>query len=123
VVYVPTVGETPGLEGYSAGSWQGIIGPAKLSPELIMKLHNEVKRVIALPDVAERLTSPGSRPRRKRTGDGTLARLRKGQVGEGGEGERLQAGVDYVARFFASRAPSDTVVLARSSPWPSQVLM
>ena len=24
---VPTVGETPGLEGYSAGSWQGIIGP------------------------------------------------------------------------------------------------
>jgi tripartite-type tricarboxylate transporter receptor subunit TctC len=62
---VPTIGETPGLEGYSAGSWQGIIGPAKLSPELVMKLHNEVKRVIALPDVAEKLTSLGSRPQAK----------------------------------------------------------
>jgi tripartite-type tricarboxylate transporter receptor subunit TctC len=65
VVYVPTVGETPGLEGYSAGSWQGIIGPAKLSPELVMKLHNEVKRAIALPDVAEKLKSLGSRPQAK----------------------------------------------------------
>ena len=63
--HVPTIGETPGLEGYSAGSWQGIIAPAKLSSELVMKLHNEVKRVIALPDVAERLTSLGSRPQAK----------------------------------------------------------
>jgi tripartite-type tricarboxylate transporter receptor subunit TctC len=62
---VPTVGETAGLEGYSAGSWQGIIGPAKLSPEIIAKLYNEVKRVIALPDVAERLTALGSRPQAK----------------------------------------------------------
>ena len=62
---VPTVAETPGLEGYSAGSWQGIIAPAKLSSELVMKLHNEVKRVIALPDVADRLTSLGSRPQAK----------------------------------------------------------
>jgi len=62
---VPTVGETPGLEGYSAGSWQGIIGPAKLSPDIVNKLHNEVKRIIALPDVAERLTSLGSRPQVK----------------------------------------------------------
>ena len=62
---VPTVGETPGLEGYSAGSWQGIIGPAKLSPDIVNKLHNEVRRIIALPDVAERLTSLGSRPQVK----------------------------------------------------------
>ena len=62
---VPTVAETPGLEGYSAGSWQGIIGPAKLSTDIINRLHNEVKRIIALPDVAERLTSLGSRPQAK----------------------------------------------------------
>ena len=59
---VPTISETRGLEGYSAGSWQGIIGPAKLSPDIVNKLHNEVRRVIALPDVAERLTTLGSRP-------------------------------------------------------------
>jgi tripartite-type tricarboxylate transporter receptor subunit TctC len=62
---VPTVGETPGLEGYSAGSWQGIIGPAKLSTDIVNKMYNEVKRIIALPDVAEKLTSLGSRPQVK----------------------------------------------------------
>jgi len=62
---VPTVGETPGLEGYSAGSWQGIIGPAKLSTDIVNKLHNEVRRTIALPDIAEKLTSLGSRPQVK----------------------------------------------------------
>jgi tripartite-type tricarboxylate transporter receptor subunit TctC len=59
---VPTVAETPGLEGYTAGSWQGIIGPAKLSADIVNKTYNEVKRVIALPDVAEKLTSLGARP-------------------------------------------------------------
>ena len=62
---VPTIAETPGLEGYSAGSWQGIIGPSKLSPDIIGKIHNEVKRIIALPDVSEKLTSLGSRPQAK----------------------------------------------------------
>jgi tripartite-type tricarboxylate transporter receptor subunit TctC len=62
---VPTIAETPGLEGYNAGSWQGIIAPAKLSPDIIAKIHNEVKRIIALPDVAERLTALGSRPQAK----------------------------------------------------------
>ena len=62
---VPTVGETPGLEGYSAGSWQGIIAPAKLSPEIVNRMYNEVRRVVALPDVSEKLTALGSRPQVK----------------------------------------------------------
>jgi tripartite-type tricarboxylate transporter receptor subunit TctC len=62
---VPAVSETPGLEGYSAGSWQGIIGPAKLSADIVNRIHNDVKRAIALPDVAEKLTSLGSRPQAK----------------------------------------------------------
>jgi tripartite-type tricarboxylate transporter receptor subunit TctC len=63
--HVPTVGETPGLEGFSSGSWQGIVGPAKLAPEIVNKLYNEVKRIIALADVSEKLTSQGSRPQAK----------------------------------------------------------
>ncbi len=59
---VPTIAETPGLEGFNAGSWQGIIGPAKLPPEIIHKVYNEVKRIVALPDFNEKLTSQGSRP-------------------------------------------------------------
>lgn len=62
---VPTVAETPGLEGYSAGSWQGIIAPAKLPPEIVTRLHNEVRRIVASPDFAEKLTSQGSRPQAK----------------------------------------------------------
>jgi tripartite-type tricarboxylate transporter receptor subunit TctC len=62
---VPTVAETPGLEGYSAGSWQGILGPAKMPPEIVSKLYNEVKRIVALPDFSEKLTSLGSRPQAK----------------------------------------------------------
>ena len=63
--HVPTVAETPGLEGYSAGSWQGMLGPAKLPAEIINKLYNEVKRIVALPDFSEKLTSQGSRPQAK----------------------------------------------------------
>ena len=62
---VPTIAETPGLEGYNTGSWQGILGPAKLSAEIINKTYNEVKRIIALPEVGEKLTSQGSRPQAK----------------------------------------------------------
>ncbi len=62
---VPTIAETPGFVGFNAGSWQGIIGPAKLSPEIINKLYNEVRRIVALPDFNEKLTSQGSRPQAK----------------------------------------------------------
>jgi tripartite-type tricarboxylate transporter receptor subunit TctC len=62
---VPTVAETPGLEGYNAGSWQGILGPAKLSAEIVNKTYNEVKRIVATPDFNEKLTSQGSRPQAK----------------------------------------------------------
>jgi tripartite-type tricarboxylate transporter receptor subunit TctC len=62
---VPTIAETPGLEGYNAGSWQGILGPAKLPADTVNKIYNEVKRVIALPDINEKLTSQGSRPQAK----------------------------------------------------------
>lgn len=62
---VPTIAETPGLEGYSAGSWQGILGPAKLPPEIVNKLYNEVKRIVATLEFSEKLTSQGSRPQAK----------------------------------------------------------
>ncbi|MEQ1773583.1 MAG: tripartite tricarboxylate transporter substrate binding protein [Burkholderiales bacterium] len=63
--HVPTIAETPGLEGYSAGSWQGILGPAKLPADIVNKIYNEMKRIVALPDINEKLTSQGSRPQAK----------------------------------------------------------
>jgi len=63
--HVPTVAETPGLEGFNAGSWQGILGPARMPTEIVNRTYNEVKRIIALPEINEKLTSQGSRPQAK----------------------------------------------------------
>jgi tripartite-type tricarboxylate transporter receptor subunit TctC len=62
---VPTVAETPGLEGFNAGSWQGMLGPAKLPADIVNKTYNEVKRIVATPEFSEKLTSQGSRPQTK----------------------------------------------------------
>ena len=66
---VPTIAETPGLDGYNAGSWQGILGPAKLSPDIVNKLYTEVRRIVATSDFSEKLTSQGSRPQAKTPAD------------------------------------------------------
>ncbi len=53
------------MGGCNASSWQGIIGPAKLPAEIVNKTYNEVKRIITLPDINEKMTSQGSRPQAK----------------------------------------------------------
>jgi len=58
----PTVGETPGLQGFVTGSYQGIMGPGKLSPEVVNKMNAEVRRILALPDIKEKLASQGTTP-------------------------------------------------------------
>ena len=62
---VPAVAETRGLEGFSSGSWQGILAPAKTPPDIISKIYNEAKRIVATPDFTEKLTAMGSRPQAK----------------------------------------------------------
>jgi tripartite-type tricarboxylate transporter receptor subunit TctC len=59
---VATVSETAGLEGFVTGSWQGILAPAKTSPEIIAKLNAEVNRVMLLPDMKEKLAAQGTTP-------------------------------------------------------------
>jgi tripartite-type tricarboxylate transporter receptor subunit TctC len=57
---VPTVSETPGLEGFVTGSYQGIMGPAKMPVEVVNKFNTEVNRVLGLPDIKEKLSSHGT---------------------------------------------------------------
>ena len=57
-----TVAETPGFEGFHTGSWQGILGPAKLPADIIGKFNGELRRVLALPDVKEKLGTQGTVP-------------------------------------------------------------
>jgi tripartite-type tricarboxylate transporter receptor subunit TctC len=59
---VPTVSETPGLEGFVTGSWQGVLAPARTPPEVVARLNAEMNRIIQLPDIREKLTSQGTTP-------------------------------------------------------------
>ena len=58
----PTVAETPGMEGFYTGSWQGILGPVKMSAEIISKFSGEVRRILTLADIKEKLLSQGTEP-------------------------------------------------------------
>ena len=58
----PTVSETPGLEGFVTGSWQGVLAPAKTPPELVARLQTEIARIIHSPDIKEKLSSQGAGP-------------------------------------------------------------
>jgi tripartite-type tricarboxylate transporter receptor subunit TctC len=85
---VPTVAEA-GVKGFSVLDWQGLFGTAKTPPEIVNKLNAGVVRILALPDVIERLTAAGveiqtSTP--KAFGDFVQAEIRKwsGVVKEAG---------------------------------------
>ncbi|MCC7081864.1 MAG: tripartite tricarboxylate transporter substrate binding protein [Burkholderiales bacterium] len=58
----PTVGEGPGLAGFVTGSWQGVMAPARTSPDVISKFNGELARVLSLADVKQKLTSQGTDP-------------------------------------------------------------
>ena len=55
---VPTVAEA-GVPGFSGTSWFTIAAPASTPPALIARLNQDVLRVLAMPDVAERFDKLG----------------------------------------------------------------
>jgi tripartite-type tricarboxylate transporter receptor subunit TctC len=58
----PTVGETPGFSGFVTGSWQGVLAPARVSPEIITKVNAELVRILSLPDIKAKLSTQGADP-------------------------------------------------------------
>jgi len=56
---LPTVAEA-GVPGYDVTTWFGVFGPAALPKDIIAKLNGEVVRILALPDVRDRLFSEGA---------------------------------------------------------------
>ena len=57
---VPAVAEA--VPGYEVVGWYGVIGPAGLPQPIVTKLHDELVRVLAMPDVRERIVHDGSEP-------------------------------------------------------------
>ena len=53
---VPTFKEA-GYEGMDALTWYGIVGPAKLPPAITRKLNEEISRILAMPDLRDKLSS------------------------------------------------------------------
>src|SRR5438132_154128 len=58
---VPTVAEA-GVPGYETNSWGGVIGPARLSREVISRLHAEIRKALAHSAVAERYRQLDAEP-------------------------------------------------------------
>jgi len=55
---VPTIAES-GYAGFEASVWYGLVGPAKLPPAVVARLHAEVQKALAMPEVRDRLTGAG----------------------------------------------------------------
>jgi tripartite-type tricarboxylate transporter receptor subunit TctC len=55
---LPTIAEL-GYPGYEASTWFGLFAPAKAPRDVVMKIHAEAARALALPDMREKLAAQG----------------------------------------------------------------
>ena len=55
---IPTIAES-GLPGFEASSWFALLAPAGLSRDMQIRINTETARVLALPDVREKLALLG----------------------------------------------------------------
>jgi tripartite-type tricarboxylate transporter receptor subunit TctC len=55
---LPTLAES-GLPGYQAYAWNGLLAPAGTPPDVVARLSDELKKVLALPAVQERFGAQG----------------------------------------------------------------
>src|SRR5437762_6543908 len=50
---IPTIAEA-GVPGYETNSWGGVIAPAKLPRDIVLRLHTEIRAALATPALVER---------------------------------------------------------------------
>jgi tripartite-type tricarboxylate transporter receptor subunit TctC len=58
---VPTIAETI-LPGFETGTWYGIVGPAGIPAPVADKISAELRRIVALPEIKEKLAGMGLEP-------------------------------------------------------------
>lgn len=58
---IPTIAEA-GLPGFEATSWFALLGPAGMPRDMQLRINQEVARVLALPDVKDKLAQLGLEP-------------------------------------------------------------
>jgi tripartite-type tricarboxylate transporter receptor subunit TctC len=55
---VPTIAES-GFPGFEASVWYALVAPAKTPKDVVAKLHEEVQKALATPEVQTRMTAVG----------------------------------------------------------------
>jgi tripartite-type tricarboxylate transporter receptor subunit TctC len=55
---IPSLSEL-GLKGFEANQWFGLVGPAKLPPQITEKIFNALKKTLADPELKARLAADG----------------------------------------------------------------
>jgi tripartite-type tricarboxylate transporter receptor subunit TctC len=55
---LPTVAEA-GVAGYEFQAWFGVVGPAGLPRPIVERLNQDLRRVIALPEIRDRMINQG----------------------------------------------------------------
>ena len=58
---LPTIAES-GVPGFQAVAWNGLVGPAGLPPDVVKRVHDAFAKVMAMPDVRQRLVAGGLDP-------------------------------------------------------------
>ena len=71
---IPTIAET--FPGYDLGIWQSIVAPAGTPREVVNKLHSSIKKVLAMPEVREKLLAAGIEPASSNSPDEFAAFIR-----------------------------------------------
>ena len=56
---VPTMAES-GFPGFDATTWYGLVGPGRMPAALARRINEDVNKVLAMPDVMERLEASGA---------------------------------------------------------------
>ena len=57
---IPTIAET--FPGFDMGIWQSVVAPAGTPKEIVTRLHAAINKVLAMPDVRDRLIKAGIQP-------------------------------------------------------------
>jgi tripartite-type tricarboxylate transporter receptor subunit TctC len=71
---IPTIAET--FPGYDLSIWQSIVAPAGTPRDIVMKLHGSIRKVLALPEVRDKLLNAGIEPASSTTPDEFAAFIR-----------------------------------------------
>lgn len=58
---VPTMAEA-GFPDFEVSSWNGLLAPAKTPQAIIAKLHAELVKIVAMPDIRERFSAQAAEP-------------------------------------------------------------